>query len=75
MFHATARKRKEEVDENCPLRIQKEQENVNISDLDLLIDEYDSFHENWMSKLQSLKAEMRQGKNGTVNMEVVEKGV
>ena len=62
MFHATARAKKEEQIER-----HKFLKNVTMKELDTLIEEYDSFHGRWISKMQSVRDELQKSKNGHTN--------
>ena len=72
MFHAAKREKKEQMD-RIPLQSQVVHDNVVIQDMDTLIGEYESFHERWMSNLQSLKADMVQPKHANGNLESSDK--
>ena len=67
LFHTTARKKKEDKEYGYPLQDHKEPEQAN-TDLDLLIDEYNSFHGKWVARLQLFKADLKEGINGNTNI-------
>ena len=75
MFHATARAKKEEEEEDK----HKFLDNATMNKLDTLIEEYDSFHGGWIAKIQSVREELRKSRNGNANsmksFEVVEDSV
>lgn len=74
MFHATARAKKEEQADK-----RKFLENAPANELDMLIEEYDSFHGRWIAKIQSVRDELQKSKNGHANslksIEIVEDSV
>ena len=74
IFHATARANKEEEADK-----RKFLETVPANELDVLIEEYDSFHGRWIAKIQSVRDELQKFKNGHANslkcIEVVEDSV
>ncbi|XP_065057797.1 uncharacterized protein LOC135685711 isoform X2 [Rhopilema esculentum] len=79
IFHATARKAREENDENPIIQSRKYQEVTNMPELENLIDEYETFHGKWMAKVQQLRADwfLLKSRNGNSNksIEVVEESV
>lgn len=74
LFHATARAKKEEQEDNHRFL-----ENVTFTELDALIDEYDTFHNRWITKMQLIRDEMAKSRNGNANsvksVEVIEDSV
>ena len=74
MFHATARAKREQREDKHRFL-----ENVTVTELDTLIEEYDSFHGRWMAKIQSVRDELQKSKNGNANsiksVEVIEDSV
>ncbi len=65
LFHATAHNR-EDKNEVFRLEPRSEQKSLTLTDVDMLINEYDSFHDNWISRLHSLRYELTHNGNGDI---------